>query len=122
MQCDADTGSHGTRVSVDHDGRRQCDDEAICHQRRAVWIGNAGKDEGELVTAHACRGVHLAAARPQPFGGDSEHLISRLVTVGVVDGLEPVQVACQRREAVSRPAVTTHYFGGTTLAQLESGL
>jgi hypothetical protein len=100
VQRDAETGVDGQRHPGESDllGHR-CADPA--QQRQHLVRAGAGQDQPELVTAetgHRVLGPHAFA---QPAGDDLQQLVSGVVTEGVVDLLEAIEV--DEREGDVRP-------------------
>ncbi len=61
------------------------------------------EEHAELVTAEAGESVLCSQARAHPRRGDLQQLVADVVTAGVVDVLEAIQVEVEHRE---RPAAT----------------
>ena len=62
--------------------------------------GRLGKEDRELLTAVARHRIGAAQHLRDQLRHVSQHLIPRLVTVGVVDPLEVVDVDHQQRERI----------------------
>ncbi|MCD8514749.1 MAG: hypothetical protein LRY31_01655, partial [Burkholderiaceae bacterium] len=81
-----DRGIHGIAKPLNHGV-----------ERGSVWT--VGQNHHKLVAAQAGRGIALSAMLCQPLTDGHQHLIADVVTMGVVDGLEAVQIEQDDRMA-----------------------
>ena len=69
--------------------------QTLAELRRVDVVGLG--DHAELVAAESGDQVGLAEGRPQRAGDGDQHVVAALVPVGVVERLEPVDVAVDAR-------------------------
>ena len=90
-------------------------------RRRAFWSLRAsrsappspvsGKEHGELLAPVADGEVEVADVLAQDVGEETEHVVSRLVPVAVVDQLEVVEVGEHERERIAEAFRAAHLDG-----------
>ena len=75
--------------------------DLLGHAQHVVVLDDVAQHDGELVARIARHRVGGADAAAQALGDGAQHLIAGGMAVGVVDGLEPVQVDEQQGEALA---------------------
>jgi len=93
---DPDAGLHHHLVAGHLERGAQPGADPLGHLDRVLHAGQVGQEHGELVTAHAGRGVAGAQAGPQALPGRQQQLVAGVVAEAVVDDLEVVQVQPQQ--------------------------
>lgn len=69
--------------------------------------GDARQQNGELIAAEPRYGIGLSHLIAHPRRDVPEQFIADVVTEGIVDGLEPVQIEIKQRQLVAFPARET---------------
>ena len=93
-----DAGGDVEVERADVERRPQRGAHLVGHGARAAVVGDALGDDGELVAAEPGHRVAAADDAPQPLAHADEQGVARVVAVGVVDGLEAVEVEEHHRE------------------------
>jgi hypothetical protein len=92
IDADADACGHEQFLLVYAHRRPERVEELLRRSQRVLAAVQAGKDEDELVAAHAGHRVALAQDRPQPTAQLDQQPVAHAVTEAVVDRLDPVDV------------------------------
>ena len=91
-RCNADRTGGDHRVPVEIEALPEFVDEARCEASQFVSLVLTGGEDCEFVTAEAACEVAVADARPETVGQSNQHCIASLVTEGVIDRLEAIDV------------------------------
>ena len=95
---DADTGRDGGVVSVDAERVLQRRLDPLGHRDRVTHVGNVLEQDRELVSTESRDRVLGPYAGLDPLGHRRQQPVAGVVTVGVVDRLEVVEVEEQHRD------------------------
>ena len=108
---DADAGLHPEPHAVDDHGLAQAGEQVGGHQVRGGRSLDRGEQHRELVPAEPRHGDVVVGERRQPVRHLADHLVTDVVTHGVVDLLEVVEVDEHDRQRVStrRPGPTPRW-------------
>ena len=88
-------------LTVDVIGLAEPGDDLLRQRGRLRRVRYRRLDDNEFVAAHPRDGVGLAHQGAQAFGHDLEQLVTRMVSEGVVDRLELVEVEVMHRHHLS---------------------
>ena len=97
----ADRRAHEHFMAIDRERCSQRVKEPL-RQRVRVSAGGFVEDDRELVTAETCDGVTVSDTESKTVGYLDKKSISLVVAKGVVDHLEPVEIAEQDRDRRGR--------------------
>lgn len=101
-EADADTRRDLDRGVIDHERRRERLLDAVGQADRVGGRFEVFAHDDELVSAQTRQRVRRPHARVQSLGHRHEQRIADVVTVGVVDPLEPVEVHEEERDLPPR--------------------
>ncbi len=101
---------------VDAVGPAECIDQALAHLRHHLLRAGVGHQHQELVTAHTGGHVGPARDRLEAAAHLFEHPIATVVAIGVVHGLEAVEIDEEHRQLA---ALVLHLLGGRRQPALE---
>ena len=96
---DADRAADADGDAADLEGLSQRVEDALAERRAGVRRLHMGLDDAELVAAETGDRVAETQDRGQALGDLADQLVAGIVTIGVVDGLEAVEVEQQHGEA-----------------------
>ena len=99
-RCDADAGRHRERRLVLAEANRplQAGEQTLCDHLRTVLQRLLSGDHHELVAAEPADGIASSQRGAEPRSHPAQQLVAHVVTEGVVDALEVVQVDEQSRD------------------------
>jgi hypothetical protein len=109
-QTDADRARHRHFVSIDqHRGAEQV--EQLAGNPRGIFLpACSGQQNDEFVSTLARHQVGMSHRTGQPVGDLAQQLVARMVTEGIVHGLEVVQIEeqhCQCMTGMTLPTIST---------------
>ena len=97
---DAHTGGDGHLAARKSDGGGEGFHDACRNHLGNIGIAELGEQHDELVATHSYHGVACADGGLKTSRGDAENLVAGVMSEGIVDVFESVQVEHQQRESL----------------------
>ena len=101
---DTDAGTNRDGRTPNHKRYSQGGDDFCGHTFGIAGVGDATKEDTELVATYASDGVLLPNRHEQPLCDRAKELVSDFVAMRIVDELELVEVHKQQSETACLPA------------------